>query len=260
MFNFILNLLAGVGRYALLVYETFVLMVTRPPKWSLVKEQLYRIGVGSSPVIILSGLTIGMVLAAQSFFQLSDKGLTAATGIMVTKTMIVEMGPILTAFMVTGRVGASMCAELGSMRVTEQLDALKSMAVNPISYLVAPRFIAGIIMLPLLYIFSALAGILGAYFLSVHYYHMSPTSWLDPLPVNITDFDLLSGFIKALFFGMIIVSVSCYRGINTRGGAEGVGRSTTRSVVTCYIIILISDFFLTVTLNAAYPAIRGLFA
>lgn len=259
MLNLVLKFLAGTGDYTTLVCETLVVMVTRPPKWSLIKEQLYRIGVASSPVIIMSGLFIGMVLAAQSFFQLNDKGLTGATGIMVTKAMIVEMGPVLTAFMITGRVGASMCAELGTMRVTEQLDALKSMAVNPLRHLVAPRFIAGIIMLPLLYIFSALTGILGAYFLSVHYYHMPATSWLDPLPIHISDFDLFSGFVKALFFGIIIVTVSCYRGMKTSGGAEGVGRSTTRSVVTCYILILLADFFLTVTLNAAYPLIMDLF-
>jgi len=257
--NLLLTLLASIGEYTALVCETFVLVVTRPPKWQLVKDQMFRIGVTSLPVIILSGLSTGMVLSAQAHFQLTDKGLGAIIGLMVTKTMLVEMGPVLTAFMVTGRVGAAMCAELGTMRVTEQLDALNSMAVNPLRYLVAPRFIAGTLMLPLLSVFSTLTGIVGGYMLSIYYYHMSSTTWLDPLPTNITNFDLFSGLFKALFFGLIIVTVSCYHGMTTSGGAEGVGRSTTRSVVTCYVIILISDFFLTVTLNAAYPIMRDLF-
>jgi phospholipid/cholesterol/gamma-HCH transport system permease protein len=197
-----------------------------------------------------------MVLAAQSFFQLSDKGLASATGLMVAKAMLVELGPVLTAFMVTGRVGASMCAELGTMRVTEQIDALRSMAVDPLRYLVAPRFIAGTVMLPILTIFASVMGIIGGYVIAVNYYGMAPNSFLDPLPVHITIFDCISGVIKGLVFGVIIVSFSCYRGMTTKGGAAGVGRATTNSVVICYSVILIVNFLLTIALNSSYDYIN----
>src|SRR3984893_13711817 len=143
-----------VGEYFALTVSVFAVAIKRPPSIHLILEQMYEIVVMSVPVVAITGFSTGMVLAAQSFFQLSDKGLASATGLMVTKAMMVELGPVLTAFMITGRVGSAMCAELGTMRVTEQIDALESMAVNPLRYLVAPRFIAGIIMLPLLTVFS----------------------------------------------------------------------------------------------------------
>lgn len=227
-------------------------VLKRPPQWNLIRDQMYEIGVGSLPVVAITGFSTGMVLAAQSFFQLSDKGLASATGLMVTKAMLVELGPVLTAFMVTGRVGAAICAELGTMRVTEQIDALTSMAVNPLRYLVAPRFIAGTLMLPLLTIFSCACGVLGGYLLSVYYYNMAPGSFLDPLPEQITTFDIASGIIKGFVFGLIIITISCYRGMATRGGAAGVGQATTNSVVICYSVILIGNFLLTLSLNNSY--------
>jgi phospholipid/cholesterol/gamma-HCH transport system permease protein len=216
---------------------------------------MFEVGVMSLPVVAITGFSTGMVLAAQSFFQLTDKGLASATGLMVTKAMMVELGPVLTAFMVTGRVGAAMCAELGTMRVTEQIDALRSMAVDPLRYLVAPRFIAGTLMLPLLTVFSCFMGILGGYIIAVHYYGMASNTFLDPLPIHITSFDFISGLVKAFVFGIIIVTISCYKGMQTRGGAAGVGRSTTSSVVICYSVILIGNFLLTLALNGSYDYI-----
>jgi len=218
----------------------------------LVRNQLFEIGVASLPVVAITGFSTGVVLAAQSFFQLQDYGLTSATGLMVTKAMMVELGPVLTAFMITGRVGASMCAELGTMRVTEQIDALRSMAVNPLQYLVAPRFIAGTFMMPLLTVFSCFMGILGGYLISVYYYDMNPETFLDPLPIHITNFDFFSGLVKSLIFGIIIITICCYRGMTTTGGAEGVGRATTNSVVISYSVILICNFLVTLTLNGSY--------
>ena len=172
---------------------------------------------------------------------------------MVAKAMMVEMGPVLTAFMITGRVGASMCAELGTMRVTEQIDALKSMAVNPLRYLVAPRFIGGIVMMPLLTIYSCFMGIVGGYIIAVYYYGMDPQTFLDPLPVHLDNFDLFSGIVKSIFFGIVIVTISCYKGMTSSGGAKGVGRSTTNSVVVCYSVILITNFLITIGINSLYP-------
>src|SRR5580658_7590002 len=140
----------SIGEWMALILHVAKATVRRPPPVRLILKQLYDIGVASLPVVAITGFSTGLVLAAQSIYQLSDKGLTSVTGLMVTKAMMTELGPVLTAFMVTGRVGAAMCAELGTMLVTEQIDALKTMAVNPNRYLISPRFIAGTIMMPLL--------------------------------------------------------------------------------------------------------------
>ncbi|MCE2982677.1 MAG: ABC transporter permease [Parachlamydia sp.] len=248
----ILTVLSSFGEYILLIAGVIAVTFSRPPSWTLIRDQLFSIGVMSLPVVAITGFSTGMVLAAQAFFQLADKGLSSATGLMVTKAMLVELGPVLTAFMVTGRVGAAMCAELGTMRVTEQIDAMRSMSVNPLRYLVAPRFIAGMVMMPLLTVFSSLMGVLGGYIIAVYFYKMSPSSFLDPLPVHITTFDFISGMAKSFVFGMIIVTISCFKGMTTRGGAAGVGRATTNSVVMCYSVILIINFLLTLALNTTY--------
>lgn len=250
------NALRSIGDYAFLIFQVLLVSLKRPPNWWLVRDQLYAIGVQSLPVVAITGFSTGMVLAAQSFFQLQDKGLAGATGIMVSKAMLVELGPVLTAFMVTGRVGAAMCAELGTMRVTEQIDAMRSMTVEPLRYLVAPRFISGTLMMPLLTVFSSIMGILGGYLIAVGYYGMAHTTFMDPLPNHLTTFDVFSGLTKAFVFGVIIVTISCYRGLTTRGGAAGVGQATTNSVVICYSVILIANFFLTMFLNDSYTYIN----
>lgn len=252
MFSKLKRILESIGEYVVMVTRMLIACCTQPPKWSLIRNQLFDIGVLSLPVIAITGLSTGMVLAAQAYFQLSDKGLTGTTGIMVAKSMLVELGPILTAFMITGRVGAAITAELGSMRVTEQIDALKSMAVDPLGYLVAPRFIAMTLMVPVLTVFSCAMGILGGYLVAVQLYGMAPHAFFDPMPIYITSFDLISGFSKSFVFGLLIVTISCYRGMNTHGGAAGVGKSTTNSVVICYSSILLANFMLTLGLNAMY--------
>jgi phospholipid/cholesterol/gamma-HCH transport system permease protein len=256
MFNSIISYLTALGSFTTFVFGVLWVAIKRPPQWSLVRDQMYDIGVLSLPVVAITGLSTGMVLAAQAWFQLSDKGLASATGLMVTKAMMVELGPILTAFMVTGRVGAAMCATLGTMRVTEQIDALNSMAVPPARYLIAPRFIAGGLMMPLLTVFSMICGILGGYLVAVGFYGMASNTFLDPLPLNIHIFDFFSGITKAFVFGVIIVTICCYKGMNTRGGAAGVGKATTNSVVICYSVILIVNFLITVILNSSYEVLN----
>lgn len=245
-----LKFLESIGEYILLILEVAFAAVKKPPGWSQIRDQLYEIGVLSTPVVALTGFSTGLVLAAQSFYQLSDKGLASATGIMVSKAMITELGPILTAFMVTGRVGAAMCAELGTMKVTEQIDALRSMSVNPNRYLIAPRFFSGIIMMPLLTAFSVLMGIFGGYLLAVYFFKMSPATYFDPMPIYVTPFDFFISFTKAFVFAGLIVTICCYKGMKTEGGAQGVGRSTTNSVVICYTCILFTNFLITVGLNS----------
>lgn len=255
-----LQFLSSVGEYVLLILGVLWVTMRRPPSWNLIRDQLFEIGVMSLPVVAITGFSTGMVLAAQSFFQLSDKGLASATGLMVAKAMLVELGPVLTAFMVTGRVGAAMCAELGTMRVTEQIDAMRSMSVNPLRYLVAPRFIAGVLMMPLLTVFSSIMGVLGGYIIAVGFYKMAPNEFLDPLPIHVTNFDFVSGMIKSVAFAVIIVTISCYKGMTTQGGAAGVGRATTNSVVICYSVILIMNFLLTLGLNSSHTYIEQFLA
>ncbi len=237
------------GEYAVLFTDVVKATIKKPPSIYLLLQQLYGIGVASLPVVAITGLFTGLVLAAQSFYQLADKGLTSITGLLVAKAMITELGPVLTAFMVTGRVGASMCAELGTMRVTEQIDALETMSVNPHRYLIAPRFLAGSLIMPLLTIFSMVMGIFGGYVISVYFFGMSPSAYFDPMPLHITMFDLFIGIVKGFVFGVLIMTISCFKGMRTSGGAAGVGRSTTSSVVICYCCILFSNFFLTLALN-----------
>lgn len=246
------NSIIGVGAWAFLFLETIWASLKRPPAWPLVLEQLFDIGVLSLPVVAITGLSTGMVLAAQSFYQLGDKGLASATGLLVGKSMLTEIGPVLTSFMVTGRVGSAMCAVLGTMRVTEQIDALKSMAVNPYRYLVAPRVLGCVGMLPLLTIFSAIMGIYGGYLVATYVFHMSPNEYFDTMPGNIVAFDFWIGIIKAFFFAIIISTISCYKGLGTQGGAAGVGRAITNSVVICYSFILITNFVLTIGLNVIH--------
>jgi phospholipid/cholesterol/gamma-HCH transport system permease protein len=245
----------AVGEWMSLIIEVCVAILRRPPSLKLVLQQLYDIGVSSLPVVAITGFSTGLVLAAQSIYQLSDKGLTSITGLMVTKAMMTELGPVLTAFMVTGRVGASMCAELGTMLVTEQVDALKTMAVNPNRYLIAPRFIAGTIMMPLLTIFSVVMGIFGGYLICVYYFGMPPNTYMDPIQENVKYFDLLTGIVKGFVFGILILTISCYKGMRTKGGAAGVGRTTTSAVVVTYCTILFVNFFLTVALNILHDQI-----
>lgn len=251
-----LQILEMIGDYVTLVFEVCSAALRRPPAWTLIREQLYHIGVMSLSVVAITGFTTGFVLAAQSFYQLGEKGLASVTGVLVGKSMITELGPILTAFMVTGRVGSSMCAELGTMKVTEQIDALKSMAINPYSYLVAPRFIAGTFMIPLLTLFCIVMGIFGGFLIATNLFNMSASNYFDPMQIHITLFDVATGVIKSIVFGILIVTVCCYRGMKTSGGAAGVGKATTQCVVTSYILILLADFFLTMALNMLHQEMK----
>jgi phospholipid/cholesterol/gamma-HCH transport system permease protein len=240
------------GEYARLIFDVCFVSIKKPPSWPLLREQLYLIGVASFTVVAITGISTGTVLAAQSFYQLKEKGLSGVTGIMVAKAMITELGPVLTALMVTGRVGSAMCAELGTMRVTEQIDAMESMAVDPKWYLLAPRFIAGTFMVPFLTIFSTILGILGGYFIASTFFEMPASNYFDPMPIHVSTFDVFTGIVKSIFFGIMLVTICCYKGMKTTGGAAGVGRSTTSCVVISYITILVSDFLLTMALNSIH--------
>jgi phospholipid/cholesterol/gamma-HCH transport system permease protein len=220
--------------------------ILRPPlEGREILKQMERVGVQSLPVVTITAAFTGMVLALQSFTGFKRFGAETMVGTVVALSMTRELGPVLTGLMVSGRMGSAMAAELGTMRVTEQIDALYTLATNPIQYLIVPRFLAAAIMLPILVIFADVIGILGGYLVSVQILRTNPTLYIrrtwDFLQLN----DVYSGLVKAIFFGMIIATISCYQGFSTEGGAEGVGRATTKSVVLSSLIILISNYFIT---------------
>lgn len=252
---FLEHVVEAIGRYGQLSMETVGVIIKGRFDIGQTLEQMFSSGVMSLPVVAITGLSTGLVLAAQSFFQLADKGFTDITGVMVAKAMANELGPILTAFMVTGRVGAAMCAQIGTMRVSEQIDALRSMGVNPVEYLIAPRLVAGLTMMPLLTIFSNTMGLIGAYLVSINVFGMSPSSFLDPIPIHLKPFEIICGLSKSLIFAFLIVTVCCYKGMWTKSGAAGVGKATTQSVVISYSLILLVNFMMTLFMNYIYFSI-----
>jgi len=215
-------------------------------------EQMVSIGVNSLPVALITALFTGMVLALQTGYTLEQKmqGISQYLGGLVTISMLRELGPVLTSLIVTGRVGSAMAAEIGTMRVTEQIDALETLATNPVKYLVVPRLLACLLMLPLLVVFADAMGVFGGYLIAWTRFGQSANMYIENAQDMVVLSDLFGGLTKAAFFGVIIATVCCYKGFNTRGGAEGVGRATTGAVVISSIGILISDYFLTATLSA----------
>jgi phospholipid/cholesterol/gamma-HCH transport system permease protein len=237
------------GRLALLLSEAAKSIVKQKIAWRDLLYQVYFIGVKSQSVVLITGAFTGMVLCAQTFFQFHKVRMDSATLAVVSVSMCSELGPVLTALMVSGRVGAAMAAELGTMRVTEQLDALRTLATHPVDYLVVPRLLATLIALPLLTAESIAVGIGAGYGVGVLLLRMDPTySWFNMLKYS-HSYDVVTGIIKAFIFGGIIAIVSCFKGMNCSEGAEGVGKATTEAVVFGSITILISNFFLTMLLG-----------
>ena len=208
-------------------------------------KQMVRVGTDSIPVVVLTSMFTGMVLALQTYIGFRRVHAENFVGSVVALAMLRELSPVLVGLMVTGRVGSSMAAEIGTMRVTEQLDALKALATEPVQYLFVPRVIAGIAMLPLLTILGDALGIYGGYLVSVKLMDANPVIYQANSYQFLSMTDLWSGAIKSAAFGLILTLTGCVRGYYTTGGAEGVGRSTTRAVVEASLIILLSDFFLT---------------
>ena len=203
------------------------------------------IGVHSLLVVLITGAFTGMVLALQSSYGFRKFGAEGLVGAIVALSMTRELGPVLTSLMVTGRAGSAMAAELGTMRVTEQIDALTVMALNPIKYLVAPRVVASFLMLPFLTIISDFICIVGGYLVGVKLLGINEGSFMNKIERTLDLADIYNGLVKAAVFGLILSVISCYKGYNTQGGAEGVGRATTEAVVLSSVTILISDYVLS---------------
>lgn len=235
----------GLGRWCLFAAETFRWLPVRPFRWANFYQQCEFIGVHSTPIITLTALFVGMVFALQTgkaFALFNAENLVGATiGLSLTR----EIGPVFTALMIVARACSAMAAEIGSMRVTEQIDALETMAVNPLHYLVVPRVVAATVMTPLLTALFNVVGVLGGYLVAVGLLNIDEGALMHRLYYYVDQADLFGGLFKAACFGGLVSLISCYCGFATSGGAQGVGRATTRAVVLSSVTILVVDYFLT---------------
>ena len=240
----ILNLFAGIGGVSVLTFNLFKALPKGILRTHLVFQQMLHMGVNSLPLVFLTSLFTGAVTSVQAAYQFNELLSLRYLGSAVSKAVIIELGPVLTALVVTGRVGASIAAELGTMKVTEQIDALETLALDPSEYLVVPRFIAGLIMLPVLTVFANVIAILGGLGVAVNFLDVTSHTFLTSVKSFFDLTDLWAGLTKSFAFGAIIAIIGCYYGFTTKGGAEGVGRSTTNAVVVASVLILISDYIL----------------
>jgi phospholipid/cholesterol/gamma-HCH transport system permease protein len=233
------------GRFMQMVGRVFAWTPRPPYDWQELLRQMVKVGVNSMPVVLLTAMFTGMVLALQTFTVLSRFSAESFVGSLVALSMVRELSAVLSGLIVAGRAGSAMGAELGTMRVTEQIDALEVMATDPVHYLVVPRVWATTFTLPLLVIMGNAVGILGGYLVAVVLMGANPVAYVNRTFQFMQLTDLLSGLIKAGFFGFLLAIIGCQQGFYTTGGAEGVGRSTTAAVVVASIAILVADFFLT---------------
>ena len=258
------NLFISIGRHIIsfmyflgglsnLAFKTVALSVLPPYKKDRIFEQAKKAGLDSLPLVSLIALFIGFIFALQTAYFMQRIGSELYIASLVALSIVRELGPVITALVVAGRVGASITAEIGSMQVTEQIDALETFATNPVKYLVVPRFIALSLMLPILTLYADAIGILGSYLICVFRLGISSSIYLRVTSEALFYKDLFNGLFKTIFFGMIIAIVSCYEGFNVRGGAEGVGRATTRSVVFSFIMIIIVDCIFTALFYFIFP-------
>ncbi len=248
----IFDWITAFGDVVLFFASTISWMVSRWPSRALVFQSLYQIGVRSLPVVALTGTFIGMVLAVQAYYQFARFGMETRLGVMINLSMYRELGPVLAATMLAGRIGSSIAAEIGTMRVTEQIDALTAMGANPIRYLVVPRFLACLLMIPSLTIMAIFMGVVGGAFYCIYVFDVDAYFYFHNSQESITTWDLMYGVIKSFFFGAAIAIISCYRGFHADSGAEGVGRAATSAFVQSFVVILIFDLCLSIVLDQFY--------
>ncbi len=250
----VISFITYLGEVVVLAGETFGSILTQKIRWRIFMQQIVEIGLRSQSVVVITGAFTGAVFAAQTFFQFNKLGMGSAVGAVVSVSICRELGPVLAALMVTGRVGASMSAEIGTMKVTEQIDALRSLAVHPIDYLVVPRALAMMISMPLLVAECIGVGILAGYLVAIGLLEVNGTYYVANMVRWTGTRDLIMGLSKAFCFALLIVFISCHKGLHTREGAVGVGKATTEAVVNASLAVLIFNFFLTMLLNVFYPA------
>jgi phospholipid/cholesterol/gamma-HCH transport system permease protein len=239
------HILFELQELSLLIVRAFLSIFSKPRYYSETIKRMDVIGVGSLPIILLTGFFTGGVLTLQSYPTLSFYGGQSQTGQLVAFTLIRELGPVLSALMVAGRIGSAISAELGSMVVSQQIDAMRAFGTDPVRKLVLPRLIALVTMLPLLTVAADISGIIGGGVVASYIYNHDYTVFISSARSGITIEDIIGGIIKPLFFGLIIGTIACYKGLSTTGGTVGVGRSTTSAVVQSSITVIIFDFFLS---------------
>jgi phospholipid/cholesterol/gamma-HCH transport system permease protein len=242
---FVINIVREIGRMGLFLAESFFWMVFPPYLLRRIIKQINFIGVKTTLVILLTGTFTGMVLALQIYYTLVKFGAEARLGSVVALSLIKELGPVICALMVTGRAGSALTAEIGIMRITEQIDALDAMALNPYKYLIIPNLIAGIISVPLLNFIFVVVGVFGGYTVGVGLMGLSSGTYFGGIRDFVDSKDILEGLYKSLSFGILITWISCYKGYSTGYGAEGVSKATTQAVVLSSVVILIWDYFMT---------------
>src|SRR5437763_5194760 len=248
----VIDSIQAIGDMSLFSVRVTYWLSTRLPKRETLLPNFYQVGVLSLPVIALTGTFIGMVLAVQSYFIFRDLGLKTWLGAVINMTLVRELGPVLAATMLAGRVGSAMAAELGTMRVTEQIDALESMGADPVHYLVVPRLLACIFMIPTLTVMADFMGVVGGYFYSIVVLKIDMHHYWKNSEGFVQNFDLFSGIFKSFFFGGAIAIVSCYRGFHCAPGAEGVGRAATSAFVWSFVLILALDLVLGKMMYSTY--------
>jgi phospholipid/cholesterol/gamma-HCH transport system permease protein len=248
-----INLAETTGQIAFLFVDFLKCLRKYPIRLRLLLQQIWFIGIRSQSVVIITGGFTGAVFAAQTEFQFSELGMSSGVGPVVSISMCRELGPVLCALMIAGRVGSAMAAELATMKITEQIDALRALAVYPTEYLVVPRVLGMLISMPVLVALAILWGIGAGYFVAVEILGVDGVYyWANTLKFTQSR-DVWTGIIKGFFFGLIIVLISCHKGIHSRLGAEGVGRATTEAVVNASIVVLITNFFFSFLLNILFP-------
>lgn len=249
----LMTLLYFLGGLASLSFQTLYLTFVPPFNKDRFFEQAKKAGFDSLPIVTLVSLFLGFIFALQTAYFMQRMGSEIYIASLVALALVRELGPVITALVVAGRVGAAITAELGSMQVTEQIDALQTLASNPVKYLVVPRFLALTIVMPILTLFADIIGIFGSYLICVYKLGISSSMYMNVTFNALLYKDLFTGLLKTVFFGMIIAFVSCYEGFNVEGGAEGVGQATTRSVVTTFIMIIIADCLFTAIFYFIFP-------
>ena len=259
--RFSLESVGGFGDFCRFCWQTVTWIPRGLLSWQnlrLLFPQLYSIGTQSVPVVVVTGAFVGMVLAVQMVAQFQNVGLIAQMGTIINLSVLRELGPVLAGVMLSGRVGGGLTAELGTMRVTEQIDALRAMGSDPLRVLVVPRLLACVLLIPVLVMYADFMGILGGYVISVHIYGVNGTEFWRDAARTVEYFDILYGPMKSVLFGVAIGFISCYKGFRCAPGAEGVGRACTESFVAATMAVLAIDFFSGMMLNTLYEILFGL--
>ncbi|MDG2409092.1 MAG: ABC transporter permease [Pirellulales bacterium] len=244
----VIDWVTAIGDVSFFTMQTISWILTRLPQKETLLPNFYQVGVRSLPVVALTGTFIGMVLAVQSYAQFAHLGLQTRLGGVINVSLVTELGPVLAGTMLAGRVGSAMAAELGTMRVTEQIDALTSMGANPIHYLVVPRLLACLFLIPALTVVANFMGVIGGAFYSIFILDIDAFYYWHNSRSIVGLYDLFSGIFKSLFFGFSIAILGCYRGFHCDPGAEGVGRAATAAFVHAFVVIIVLDLFLGIFL------------